>query len=114
MNTVPFTIPTLLGGLAECHGILRGEGSCLVLEFQTQDNLFGWFRSSPKIVRLPLDQIDAIELQTGWLKATNLVIKAKSLSAVAPVPGSRQGRIELRIAKKDRPAAEQFVAGAYE
>jgi hypothetical protein len=30
------------------------------------------------------------------------------------VPGSRQGRIELRIAKKDRPAAEQFVAGAYE
>ena len=114
MSTVPFTIPKLFGCLAECHGMLRGEGSSLVLEFQVQDNLFGWFRGSPKIVRLPLDQLESIEMQAGWFRASNLVIRAKSLAAVAPVPGSRQGRIELRIAKKDRKAAEQFVAGAYE
>ena len=114
MTTVPFTIPNLLGCLAECHGMLRGEGACLVMEFQVQDNMFGWLRSSPKIVRLPLDQLESIELKSGWFSATNLVIQAKSLNAVAPVPGSRQGRIELRIAKKDRKAAEQFVAGAYE
>lgn len=114
MTTVPFTIPNLLGCLAECHGMLRGDGACLVLEFQVQDNIFGWLRSSPKTVRLPLDQLESIELRKSWFSASNLVVQAKNLSAVAPIPGSRQGRIELRIAKKDRAIAEQFVAGAYE
>ena len=48
------------------------------------------------------------------MSGSDLVITAKSLSAVATVPGSRQGRIQLRINKKDKPAAEQFVASAYE
>ena len=114
MTSVPFTIPRLYGCLAECHGLLRGEANDLVLEFQVQDNFFGWIRGSPQTVRLPLSELESVELRKAWFRDSNLVIAAKSLSAVAAVPGSRQGRIELRIAKKDRGLAEQFVAGAYE
>jgi hypothetical protein len=43
-----------------------------------------------------------------------LVITAKSLLSVAAVPGSRQGRITLRIDRKDLPSAAEFVDNAYE
>jgi hypothetical protein len=114
MMTVPFTIPHLYGCLAECHGLLRGEGNHLVLEFQVQDNIFGWIRGSPKIARVPLSELESVELRKGWFRDSILVIAAKSLASVAALPGSRQGRIELKIAKKDKAAAEQFVNSAYE
>jgi hypothetical protein len=114
MSSVPFTVPHLYGGFADCHGLLRGEGGHLILEFQVQDNLFGWIRGSPKTVRVPLADLESIELKPRWLRSSDLVIVAKSLSAVAAVPGSRQGRIRLRIAKNDLPMAERFVAAAYE
>jgi hypothetical protein len=114
MTSVPFTIPNLCWYLAECQGVLRGEGNCLVFEYQVQDNFGGWFRAAPKIVRLPLAELESVELRKSWFRASDLVITAKSMAAVAAVPGSRQGRIELRIAKKDRRAAEAFVESAYE
>jgi hypothetical protein len=114
MTSVPFTIPNLCWCLAECQGVLRGEGNCLVFEYQVQDNFGGWFRAGPKIVKLPLAELVSVELRKGWFRASDLVITAKSLAAVAAVPGSRQGRIELRIAKKDLRAAEAFVESAYE
>lgn len=114
MANVPFTVPNLYGCLAECHGLLRGEGPSLVLEFQLQDNLFGWLRRGPKTIRVPLAELESIELRKRWMSGADLVITAKSLTAVAAVPGSRQGRIQLRINKNDVQAAEQFVASAYE
>jgi hypothetical protein len=94
--------------------MLRAEGNCLVLEFQVQDNLIGWLRGSPKTIRLPLSELESVELQKSWFRSSDLVITAKSMLSVAAVPGSRQGRIKLRIDKKDVPAAEEFVEGAYE
>src|SRR5258705_724325 len=102
MISVPFTIPHLYGCLAECHGLLRGDGNHLVLEFQVQDNIFGLIRGSPKIVRLPLTELESVELRKGWFRDSNLVIAAKSLASVAALPGSRQGRVELRIATKSK------------
>ncbi len=113
MPSVPFTIPCLYAGLGDCHGLLRGEGDGLRLEFQLQDNVLGFFRGRPRQIHVPLRELEAVELQRGWFKHA-LVIRAKSLSAVAAVPGSRQGRVELRIAHADLPAAEQMVASLYE
>lgn len=114
MANVPFTVPNLYGCLAECHGLLRGEGPSLVLEFQVQDNVFGWVRGRPKTISVPLAELESIELRKRWMCGADLVITAKSLTSVASVPGSRQGRIQLRINKDDMRAAEQFVASAYE
>ena len=116
MPSVPFSIPRLYGGLAECHGMLRGEGDSLIVEYQTQDCLWGVFKRRPRSVRVPLAQLESVELRRrGWFGRKGvLVIKAKSMLPIAGLPGSRQGQVELAIAPKDREAAEQFVAGLYE
>jgi hypothetical protein len=116
MPSVPFMIPKLYGGLAECHGLLRGEGDSLILEYRTQDRLCGLFRRRPRAVRIPLAQLESVELhRRGWFRPQGvLVIKAKSLLPLAEVPGSRPGEVALAIAARDRAVAEQFVARLYE
>jgi hypothetical protein len=116
MASVPFTIPRACGGLAECHGLLRGEGDSLILEYQSQDKFLGLFRRRPQAVRIPLAQLESVDLKRrGWFRVRRtLVIRTKSLFTLAAVPGSRQGQIELAITPADRAAAEQFVAGLYE
>lgn len=113
MQSIPFTIPHLYGGLVECHGLIRGETDSLVLEFQVQDGVAGVFRRKPRTVRIPLADLASVELRKGWFSRT-LVIQARSLLSVADVPANRHGKIELRIAKPDTPAAERLVAGLYE
>jgi hypothetical protein len=112
-KTLPFSIPGLYRGLGACHGLLRDEGTHLCLEFQVQDNLLGIVRTGPTTVRIPIKDLQSVELQKGWF-STTLVLQAGSLQAVGQVPGSRQGKIELVIDKRDRPLAEEMVAGLYE
>jgi hypothetical protein len=113
MPSVPFTIPHLYGGLGDCHGLLRADGDSLRLEFQVQDNLMGLVRGRPKTVRILLADLESVEMRNGWF-GRFLVLQAKSLHTLADVPGSRQGKVELRVDRKDVPAAEQLVAGVYE
>ncbi|HEX4590412.1 MAG TPA: hypothetical protein VH120_10815 [Gemmataceae bacterium] len=112
MASVPFRFG-VYGGLAECHGLLRPEGDCLVLEYQVQDNMIGVLRGKAKALRIPLAELEAVELRGRWF-GKSLVIKSRSLLTLAKVPGSKQGRLELIVAKSDWPAAEQVVSGVYE
>src|SRR5439155_14728768 len=102
MKTLPFSIPHLYWGCGECHGLLRDEGTHLCLEYQVQ---FGILRTRPKTVRVPIKDLQTVELQKGWLGKTALVLTASSLQAVGRVPGSRQGKVELHIDRKDRKLA---------
>jgi hypothetical protein len=114
MASVPFTIQ--YGGFMECHGLVRGEGDCLVVEYQSQDRVCGLFRRRARSVRVPLADLEAVELRRdGWFgRRKQLVIRAKSMLALESVPGSRQAELALDIARRDQAAAEQFVAGLYE
>ena len=111
MKTLPFSIPHLYWGFGECHGLLRDEGTHLCLEYQVQ---MGAFKSRPKSVRVPLKELESVELQKGWFGNTALILKATSLNAVGHIPGSRQGKVELKIDKNDRRLAEEMVSGLYE
>jgi hypothetical protein len=111
MTSVPFTL-NVYGGMADCHGLIRPDGDHLLLEFQVQA-CGGFFRGRAKAVRIPLADLESVELRGRWFGRT-LVIQARSLLSLADVPGSRQGRVELQIARRDVPAAEQLVAGVYE
>jgi hypothetical protein len=112
MTSVPYTIK-VYGGLAVCHGLVRPDGDSLVLEYQVQDNMFGFVRGRAKSIRVPLAELEAVELNGRWFGRT-LVIRSRSMMSLAAVPGHRQGRIELEIARQDVPAAERLVAGVYE
>ena len=112
MTSVPFTM-SVYGGMAECQGLIRPDGDSLLLEYQVQDNLFHILRGRPRSVRIPLADLEAVELRGGWFGRT-LVIQARSLMALAQVPNSKQGRVELTIARADVQAAERLVTGVYE
>ena len=112
MTSVPFSM-SVYGGLGVCHGLLRPDGDSLVLEFQVQDGCCGIIRGKPKVARIPLADLEAVELRGRWFSRT-LVIQARSLLSMARVPNSKQGRVELTIARADVPAAERLVAGVYE
>lgn len=114
MTTIPFSLGHVWAGFAEGHGMLRGDGPDLVIEYQIKDSLFGVLRGAPKTLRLPLTQIDSVSLRKGWFGGRTLVLQAKSLAAVAAIPTAEKGCVEFKIAKCDRAAAEQFVERAYE
>jgi hypothetical protein len=118
MIMVPFTIDDLYGGLGECHGLLRDEGETLCFEFQTQDSLAGLIKSRVREVRVPVKELVSVTLTKGWLGTTwlgvTIVIQAAKLESLKDVPRSSQGRVELSIARKDREAAEKFVANLHE
>ncbi len=118
MNMVPFTINELYGGLGECHGLLRDEGENLCFEFQTQDSLAGLIKSRVREVRIPVKELVSVTLTKGWLGTSwmgvTIVIQATKLDTLKDIPRSSQGRVELSIARKDRDAAEKFVANLHE
>ncbi|HEX4589349.1 MAG TPA: hypothetical protein VH120_05435, partial [Gemmataceae bacterium] len=112
MTSVPFKL-RVYGGMAECHGLLRPDGDCLVLEYQVQDNMFGVVRGKARAVRIPLAELESVALRGKWF-GRSLVIQSRSLLPLANVPGSKQGRLELAIARPDWPAAERLAAEVYE
>jgi hypothetical protein len=69
-------------------------------------------------VRIPLRDLVSVTLTKGWLGTTwlgvKIVLQAAQLEALQGMPGASQGRIELSVARKDRDAAERFVAGLHE
>jgi hypothetical protein len=112
MKVLPFSVGDLYGGLGECHGLLRDEGGDLCLEYQVKDTLIGALRTGVRQVRIPGKQIADIRLKKGWF-STKLVIQMATMEGLASVPGLDRGRLTLSIARKDRPAAEQFLDGLY-
>lgn len=61
-------------------------------------------------VRVPGGRLGTAELRGGWWRPRLEVVVA-DLDALAALPGSRQGRAVLRIARRDRGLALEFAAG---
>lgn len=114
METVPFSIHGLFGGIAEAEGIARLEPETLVLEFRFKDSVAGLILSSVKEVRLPLTEITGVRLEKNvfWKKISGarLIIQARSMKTVEAVPSNRPGEIRLHLSEEAIPAAEQLVA----
>ena len=108
-TSLPFSIPGTYQGFAEVAGLATLDGDALVLEFEVKDAVLGLVRSGVEVVRLPVDDLASVSLDQSWLHA-DLVVRARSMRSVSEVPGSRQGQVRLRIARRDRATAEEFSA----
>ena len=106
---LPFSIPGTYQGFAEVAGLATLDGDALVLEFEVKDAVLGLLRSGVEAVRLPVDDLASVSLDQSWLHA-DLVVRARSMRSVRELPGSRQGQVSLRIARRDRATAEEFTA----
>jgi hypothetical protein len=115
MNVVPFTFQS--GGfydfVAEGRGLLKDEGNYLTLEFQHQDVWFGIFKSAVQSICIPADEVVSLELGNGWLGAYSLcaplVLQTANMQLLDELPAASQGRVKLKIARKDIEAAQRFV-----
>ncbi len=68
MSSLPFSI-SMYAGLAKADGLLRLEGNSLVLEFEIQDRALGLLKSELKELRIPIFEIEHLELANGFLPA---------------------------------------------
>lgn len=97
------------GCVATCSGLLHCEGGQLRLEYQYADNFLGLIKSDVKQVEIRLADIHSIDLVEGVFRTNKIVIQAKDMQAVRAVPGMKQGRVELLIARADREAARDLI-----
>jgi hypothetical protein len=110
MNVVPFTIASdgLYSFIAECRGLLKGEGDHLTLETQQQDVWFKVFKSAVQSIRIPIREVVSIDLSEGWF-CSKLMLQTSNVELLSELPEASQGRVRLKIARKDTEAAKRFV-----
>jgi hypothetical protein len=109
MESVPFSIDEVYGGLADCQGIVSATESCLVLEFETRDSVFGVLKSGVKSVEIPFPELESVTYEQRLFSAT-IRICVRSLITVADMPGLKEGEIKLKIARKNRSKARLFAS----
>jgi serine/threonine protein kinase len=103
------------GALA--NGMISRNEKELILEFDVpKKSLLKKFKSffgeggQPREVRVPMEQIASLTYGWGWGKPPrSLILKVARLSALAGMPGSTQGRVQLMIPREDRPGARRLV-----
>ncbi len=105
---LPFTIPSVYGGLAVAEGLAKLRRDGLLLECEVSDSLAGVLRSGLKRISIPLDAIASVEVSRGWW-STSLVLRLKTLTVVRELPGLRHGELTLQVRRKDRREAEHFA-----
>src|SRR4051812_44306309 len=110
MNVLPFTIQCegLYALIVECRGLLKDEGDHLTLETQQQDVWFKVFKSAVQSIHIPISEVVSLDLTEGWF-CNKLVLQTTNIELLNELPEASQGRVRLKIARKDIEAAKQFV-----
>lgn len=109
MSSLPFSIPMYVG-LAKADGLLRLEGNTLVLEFEIQDRPLGLLKSELRELRIPIFEIEHLELANGWLRKPRLIVQTESMRVSRQIPGSEHGTFELTLEPAHKLAARHFIS----
>lgn len=102
-----FTAEEAYSGLAEVEGIMRLEPRALVLEFQVKDSIFGVIKSKAKDLRIPFEELEEVEYKVNW-RMSRFEIYVQSMHLLGQFPGSKDGRITLKIKRKYKQNAKEF------
>jgi hypothetical protein len=115
--SIRFRIALLNDNDLAVHGLLNRDADALIVEFEfPKKKVLKKFKDffpepgRPQEVRIPLDQIASLTYGWGWgSPPRSLIVKVKRLSALAGIPGSTQGQVQLYIQHEDRLAARRLV-----
>jgi hypothetical protein len=117
MASVPFSIRRIYGGFGRCHGVLHDEGDTLRFEFQIKDSLAGLLKTNVKEVRIPVKEIDSVQLMRKWWgtskQGLKLVLQATGMATFKDIPGASQRQLILNVSRRDVDMAQAFVDGLY-
>ena len=109
MASLPFSIP-MYAGLARADGLVRLEGGSLVLEFQIQDRALGLLKTDLKELRIPISEIERLELKTGWFSRPRFSVQTETMRVSRQIPGSQHGTFELILEKGHLLAAKHLIS----
>lgn len=98
-------------GFAHAQGLIHIKKNSLVLEYEVKDAFGGFIKSELKETDVPFDEIESLTYKKGFWGA-KILIEGNSMRTFEGVPGSEQGRCELKIKRKDRDQAEQSISSA--
>lgn len=110
-RSIPFEIPNVNHGFVIVKGLFHIKDEEVVLEFDERDGFVGVMKSDLKVVTVPFSEVDSITLIKKLFK-TNIEINANSMKSFQNVPGAEQGRIVMKISRKDRQRAESILSNA--
>ena len=103
--SLPFKIDgSQTGGFKTVDGIAKFSAAGIVLEFEAK--IFGIMRTGVKEVRVPLAEIETVEIRKKFFRHT-LEIWLNNFKTLNEIP-NKDGRIVLQIAKDDRARADQI------
>jgi hypothetical protein len=110
LDPVPFTVDNDAHlGLSETQGLLSCDGRNLVIEYRIADTVIGLVKTSSKELAIPLASIRSIKCRKRFFGfVCSIVIATMSQQVLDELLGSMQGRIELKIRRRDRARAEDF------
>lgn len=108
-HRLAFSIDDLYSGLARVNGLLSLTRDDLVLEFQTQDNLVGVFKGRTGTSRIPIRDLYEAEVKSNWFNRF-LIIRPKTLSAIADIPGADESELKVKFKKRDLNSAKEIVS----
>lgn len=106
MFSVPFSFST---NHSQVDGILRVDAEDLVFEYQSKDAFIGVFKTGVKETRVPIGDLSDVVFHRRWF-GSRLRIQARTLRAVADVPGNSEGTVVLGIRRRNRRAAAMLAA----
>lgn len=98
-------------GFAEAQGLIHIKKNSLVLEFEVKDAFGGFIKSDLKEIDIPFDEIESLTYKKGFWGA-KVLIEGNSMRTFEDVPGSEQGRCQLKIKRKHRDDAQQSISSA--
>lgn len=99
----------MYAGLAKADGLVRLEGNTLVLEFQIQDRALGVLKSELRELRIPIFEIEHLELANGLLRKPRLIVQTETMRVSRQIPGSEHGTFSLTLENAHRLAARHLI-----
>ncbi len=101
------------------HGILRLDEHAVVVQWSGTADVVEVKGTATRVTEeavpvrtltVPITRIAGATIKGGWWRP-RVVLRAKDLEALAPVPGARAGAVTLWIARRDRELAAELITG---
>ena len=102
---LPFKFYDADAFVTESEGLIRLEGDCVVIEYQTKDAFLGLVKAEVEEVELPFEAISSVNFKRGIFSA-EIAIQGRNMRVMDGLPAVKQARVRLRFKRKLRDDAE--------
>ncbi len=107
MDTVPFKVHDPNATVTETEGVMTLYEDHLTLQLETRDVFLGKFKQTSEF-NIPIEDISSAEFRRRWY-GTSLTLQVRDIELLSEFPGSKLGRVRLKVRRGDRDAAEELA-----